>query len=232
MLLSALLAAFSGLAQARPVALGGVLISPEVQTRPLTGAVEGLPVEVLPRLGVAVQNSSSGLSLSYAGRTLTFVGSRWLAQNIASVPATLPVPEGLGGGLYVPLSVLAVLGVPTLADTPDVLDFAQAGAAPISPVRPVPAQPNPVPANPVPASLVPASPVLPMPPIIQPPVIQPPVTQPPAPPTLPVPPGFTPVAALSSVRSSRTLDRNIELQRVVMEFSAPVASPCSVTAAE
>ena len=101
MLLSALLAAFSGLAQARPVALGGVLISPEVQTRPLTGAVEGLPVEVLPRLGVAVQNSSSGLSLSYAGRTLTFVGGRWLAQNIASVPATLPVPEGLGGGLYV-----------------------------------------------------------------------------------------------------------------------------------
>ena len=186
------------------MALGGVLISPEVQTRPLTGAVEGLPVGVLPRLGVVVQNSASGLSLSYVGRTLTFVGGRWLAQNIASVPATLPVPEGLGGGLYVPLSVLAVLGIATLADTPDVLDFAQAGAAPISPLRPIPAPANPVPANP-------------------PPIIQPPVTQPPAPPTLPVPPGFTPVAALASVRSSRTLDRNIELQRVVMEFSAQVS---------
>ena len=221
------------------MALGGVLISPEVQTRPLTGAVEGLPVGVLPRLGVSVQSGASGLSLSYGGRTLTFVGGRWLAQNIANVPATLPVPESIGGGLYVPLSVLAVLGVPTLADTPDVLDFAQAGTvqpspgvvlrAPTSPAQPDPAPFNSAPFNsapfnPVPSSPAPANPVQPAvpvtPPVIQPPIIQPPVTQPPA---LPVAPGFTPVAALASVRSSRTLDRNIELQRVVIEFSAQVA---------
>ena len=216
------------------MALGGVLISPEVQTRPLTGAVEGLPVGVLPRLGVSVQSGASGLSLSYGGRTLTFVGGRWLAQNIATVPATLPVPEGLGGSLYVPLGVLAVLGVPTLADTPDVLDFAQAGTGQTSPgvvlrVPTSPAQPDPAPSNPAPSNPVPSNPVQPAvpvtPPVTQPPVTQPPVTQPPVtqPPALPVTPGFTPVAALASVRSSRTLDRNIELQRVVMEFSAPVA---------
>ena len=224
MLFSAVLAAVSGLAQARPVALGGVLISPEVQTRPLTGAVEGLPVGVLPRLGIVVQNSSSGLSLSYAGRSLNFVSGRWLAQNIATVPATLPVPEGIGGGLYVPLSVLAVLGVPTLADTPDVLDFAQAGAAPTSPGVVLRA-----PTSPVPGSPVPSNPVLPAAPA--PPVIQPPVTQPPAPPTLPVAPGFTPVAALASVRSSRTLDRNIELQRVVKSSAPRSPIPCSATPA-
>ena len=217
-LLTALgLSAVLGLAGARPVALGGVMTSPRTETKPLSGGTEGLPVWFLPRLGVTVQNSAGSLSLSYAGRSLNFVSGRWLAQNIGTVPAVLPVPELYGGSLHVGVSVLAVLGVPVLADTPDVLDYAPAGApgSLTGEIAPVGVQPQPV-----------APPLVPVPPVTQPPVTPSPVTQPPAPqPPIvqPPQPPFTPLASLTSVRRSRSLDRNIELQRVVLELSAPVA---------
>ena len=227
-LLTALgLSAVLGLAGARPVALGGVMTSPRIETKPLPGGTEGLPVWFLPRLGVTVQNTAGTLSLSYAGRSLNFVSGRWLAQNIGTVPAVLPVPELYGGSVHVGVSVLAVLGVPVLADTPDVLDYAPAGApgSLTGEIAPVEVQPQPVAPLLVPVPLVPVPPVtqppvapLPVapPPVIQPPVPQPPIVQPPQPP-------FTPLARLTSVRSSRSLDRNIEVQRVVLELSAPVA---------
>lgn len=217
-LLTALgLSAVLGLAGARPVALGGVMTSPRTETKPLSGGTEGLPLWFLPRLGVTVQNSAGSLNLSYAGRSLNFVSGRWLAQNIGTVPAVLPVPELYGGSLHVGVSVLAVLGVPVLADTPDVLDYAPAGApgSLTGEIAPVGVQPQPV-----------APPLVPVPPATQPPVTPSPVTQPPAPqPPIvqPPQPPFTPLASLTSVRSSRSLDRNIELQRVVLELSAPVA---------
>jgi hypothetical protein len=262
LLLSAALAVaqFAGVAQARPVALGGVLISPRIETKPLAGPggtiTEGLPVWFLPRLGVQV-STVGGLTLSYGPRSLTFIGGRWMAQGFVDVPATLPVPEPYNGSLHVPLSILTVLGVPALADTPDVLDFAVPGT-PI-PVTPAGASPGAVPvAHPPaaqppavqpPATQPPATPSsAPRPPVARPPVLLPsvplpasqlPTAQPPPPPTQlpaaqppaaqpsgtqpPVTTGFVPLAALLSVRSSRTLDRNIELQRVVLEFSAAAA---------
>ncbi|WP_407540693.1 phosphodiester glycosidase family protein [Deinococcus radiomollis] len=245
LLLSAALAVaaqFAGMAQARPVALGGVLTTPRIETKPLTGpsgtVTEGLPVWFLPRLGIQVR-PGGGLTLAYGGRSLTFVAGRWMAQGFAGVPATLPVPETYNGSLHVPLSILTLLGVQTLADTPEVLDFAVAttpgaasgvvlGGIPAVPPSAVPVTQPPVvqPPNVQPVTQPPAlqpSVALPVPqlPVIQSPVAQPPVVQP------PVTPAPVPVAALLSVRSSRSLDRNIELQRVVLEFSA--AAPYTVS---
>jgi len=77
-----------GMAAARPVALAGVLTSPRIETKPLDGNVEGLPVWFLPRLGVTVRNTDGLLSLSYGGAVLSFQGGRWAASGLSAVPIT------------------------------------------------------------------------------------------------------------------------------------------------
>ncbi|ULH15096.1 hypothetical protein MF271_14210 [Deinococcus sp. KNUC1210] len=208
----------------RTVALQGQLTSPRIETKLLPSGLEGLPVWFLPRLGVSVRNAPDALSLGYGPLTLTYTSAfGWSAQTSAgtSAPgaqllAALPAPENLGSSLHVSLSVLRLLNVPLLADTPEVLDFGlPALRMPTSSLPPAA-----VPTTP------PSTPVTVTPPPVTPLPSTPPVTVTPTPPTTPVVtppagPGFTPVATLASVRSSRTVNRNIELQRVVMEFDGP-----------
>ena len=66
------LPAFLPLAEARPIAIGGVLVGPALESRPLNGSADGVPLGVLPRLGVVVRGAglsgAAALSLGYADR--------------------------------------------------------------------------------------------------------------------------------------------------------------------
>lgn len=182
-----------GAACARPVAIAGVLTSPRIETKTLPSGREGLPVWFLPQLGVQILNTPGDLRLSYGGVSLRFTPKGgWNG-------AGLPAPELLNGSVHVSLSVLRALGVPLLEDAPQVLDFA---------ARPLVLTP------PAPDTPLPAEPPTSQPPAIQPPAVQPPAVQP-AVPALPLAP-----APLTTIRSSRALNRATETQRVVLEFGA------------
>ncbi|WP_229776061.1 phosphodiester glycosidase family protein [Deinococcus ruber] len=211
----------------RTVALQGQLTSPRIETKLLPSGLEGLPVWFLPRLGVSVRNAPDALNLGYGPLTLTYTpASGWSAQTTAGalapgaqLLAALPVPENLGSSLHVALSVLRLLNVPLLADTPEVLDFGlpalRMPTSSLPPAATPTAPPSPLPSTPLPVTPLPSTSTPPVPPAAPPSQpSQPVVTPPPG-------PGFTPVATLASVRSSRTVNRNIELQRVVMEFDGP-----------
>ncbi|GGM11801.1 hypothetical protein GCM10010841_20440 [Deinococcus aerophilus] len=227
-------------AGARPVAIAGLPQAAALDTRTLPGG-EMLAVWTLPRLGVSVRNDPEDLRLLLGTRELRYSpATGWRALGFAWT-GRLAAPQQVGVSLYVPLAALKLLGVRTLADAPGLLDFAapvsvpqdtlppsdpsaqtagsgpgSAGAAVTAPRPRVPA-PTPPPSAPVlPAvSVAPAVPTLPHPPAPAAPAPALPV--PPAAPTLNVPV----VAHLDTVRVSRTLYRTVEVQRVVLELSAP-----------
>ncbi|MFC4637569.1 phosphodiester glycosidase family protein [Deinococcus hohokamensis] len=206
------------MAGARPLAIGGTLQSAAVATRVVAGT-EMLAVWTLPRLGVSVRNDPLDLRLLLGSRELRYSpDTGWRAVGF-TLGSPLPVPQLVGGSLYVPLDALRLLNVGVLADTPDLLDVAappSVPAATLPPTRPAqgPAAQSPGVSSPaVPTSQTPAP-------------ASPPVSQTPATPALPTP-SFTPVARLDTVRVSRTLYRTVEVQRVVLELSAEV--PHTVT---
>lgn len=180
-------------AHARPVAIAGEVLHPIIETKTLPSGREGLPVWFLARLGVSVHNAPDDLQLTFGPRTLQYTPAGWRGTRAATTG--LSAPELFGGSLHVPLDVLRALGVPVLADAPDVLDLAAT----------VPGMPTPT-TTPAPTR---------------------PVTSTPTPtPSAPTPPPAA-GAQLASVRSSRTLNRNLETQRVVLEFSG--TTPYQVT---
>ncbi|WP_174369034.1 phosphodiester glycosidase family protein [Deinococcus sp. JMULE3] len=164
-----------------------------------------LPVWTLPRLGVTVRNDPADLRLQLGTRELRFAPvTGWRAVGF-TLSGPLPVPQLSGGSLLVPLSALGALGVPVLADTPALLDF----AAPTS----------------VPTATLPPSPDLTSAPQ---PTLQPAPQPTPGPSPLPGPPPSPTFAVnLDTVRVSRTLHRTVEVQRVVLELSG--AAQSSVT---
>ncbi len=193
-----------GAALARPVAVQGGVLHPVIETKVLPSGREGLPVWFLARLNVTVLNQPDMLRLEYGARRLQFTDNSWQAAGFTA-QTRLPAPETYAGSLHISLDVLRALGVPILADTPDVLDFSGAPASPTAPPPSPPVTP--------PASVTPTSPPAPS-------------TPPAASPTPTSPPAVTPPGSgsqLGVIRSSRRVDRNLEVQRVVLEFSAPVA---------
>ncbi|WP_291430085.1 phosphodiester glycosidase family protein [Deinococcus sp.] len=206
-LLSALLA--SGVVAARPVAIGGLRQSAGLDSRQFVSG-EALAVWTLPRLGVAVRNDPQDLRLRLGARELQFSpGSGWRATGF-TLGARLPAPELAGGSLFVPLSALLALGVPVLADTPDLLDFAAPARVPSVTLPPslAPSSAAPVaaagtaaatPTGAAQAATVPG------------------VAGQSALPT----PTFVPTANLNTVRVSRSMHRSVEVQRVVLEFNVP-----------
>ncbi|GGL68258.1 hypothetical protein GCM10010840_02810 [Deinococcus aerolatus] len=244
----------AGTALARPTAIGGLRQSAGVDSRTLGGA-EMLAVWTLPRLGVAVRNDPLDLRLLLGKRELRYAPGRgWTALGF-TLSGTLPAPVTEGGSLHVPLRALELLGVRVLTDTPGLLGFAAPTSVPTAtllpsdggPERPVvrppaasapsaapapvsaPAPPasapspaaSPTPAAPVPTAPTPAPPLPVLPPVPAPPSQTP--TPPPLLPSLSVPR----VANLDTVRVSRTLYRTVEVQRVVLDLSAPVAQTVS-----
>ncbi|PTA69139.1 phosphodiester glycosidase family protein [Deinococcus arcticus] len=148
-------ALLGGAAGARPVAIGGLLQSGAVDTRQFAGG-EALAVWTLPRLGVAVRNDPQDVRLLYGARELRYApATGWRAIGFA-LTQRLPLPELAGGSLYVPLAALSALGVPVLADTPGLLDFAAPASVPAdtlppSPVTAAPVAPVPTPVTPAPS---------------------------------------------------------------------------------
>ncbi|THF68452.1 phosphodiester glycosidase family protein [Deinococcus sp. Arct2-2] len=227
-------------AAARPVAIGGVLQSAALETRVL-GVVESIAVWTLPRVGVSVRNDPRDVRLVYGARELRYrptevrgtglAGAGWTAVGF-SLTTPLPAPEVVNGSLHISLQALQLLGVRLLSDAPDVLDFAAPAVIPISTLPPSPVAPpptTPVPTAPV-ASPTPTRPPLtelqPLPTLpspVQPPAIQPIIVQPIAVQPLPTNPTLPALAHLDTVRVSRTLHRKVEVQRVVLELSAPAA---------
>ncbi|MBZ9714357.1 phosphodiester glycosidase family protein [Deinococcus multiflagellatus] len=158
MALALLGALLGGAAGARPVAIGGLVQGGAVDTRQFAGG-EALALWTLPRLGVAVRNDPQDVRLLYGTRELRYApATGWRAVGFP-LPQKLPLPELAGGSLYVPLAALTALGVPVLADTPGLLNFAAPASVPAdtlppSPVTPAPAPvPTPSPVPPPPAAL-------------------------------------------------------------------------------
>ena len=212
----------TGLAQARPVAIGGSVQAASVGTRWLGGTVGGtemLPVWALPRLGVEVRNDPNDLRLKWAGRELRYAPGRgWRALGL-TLGASLPAPQLEGQSLYAPLAALRLLGLPLEADAPDLLAF----AAPLRvPGETLPPSPDLPPSSDLPAA--PASPVVPAR------VPADAVTSAPAPARTSLSPLPDFGVRLQTVRVGRELHRQIETQRVVLEFSAPVVPEVQRTA--
>ncbi len=211
-----------------------------------------LPVWSLPRLGVSVRNDPRDLRLVYGSRELHYAPeSGWQTRGIRS-SSPLDPPYSLNGSLYVPLDALQRLGVRVLNDTPATLNFAPPALVPTVTLPPS-GQPSAAPALPsatpglAGTTPLPAAP--PVPPAGAPapaqagagpsqtssipqdaaqlaqtqlPQTQLPQNQPPQTP-LPQAQPPHPVANLNSLRISHTLHRNVEVQRVVMELTAPAA---------
>ncbi|QFP78389.1 hypothetical protein DAAJ005_13150 [Deinococcus sp. AJ005] len=246
----------AGSALARPTAIGGVPQSAGVDSR-LLGGTEMLAVWTLPRLGVSVRNDPQDLRLLLGKRELRYApGKGWTALGF-TLSGTLPTPVIANGSMQVPLRALQLLGVRVLTDTPSLLGFATPASVPTAtllpsdggPERPVirppiattppattpapsPVQSAPLAVQPAPTPAAPASPpptpaALPVPPEslpnIKPIPSLPAPTPPPLLPTLSVPK----VANLDTVRISRTLYRTVEVQRVVMDLSAPASQVIS-----
>ncbi|PYE54228.1 phosphodiester glycosidase family protein [Deinococcus yavapaiensis] len=190
-----LLATLLSVAAARPVAIGGQLTSPRVETKTLPSGQEGLPVWFLTRLGVDVLlNSPSEIRLRFANRELRWTGA-WSTPSLSA-------PEQLGGSWHVSLDVLRALGVTQVEDAPDIVDFPAPAAQGLTPeTAPASAYFSPFPTP-----------------------VQPPVSVP-APAPSPSPAPSAPPAApeegarLASTRTSRTLRRALETQRVVLELT-------------
>lgn len=216
--MSALLA--SGVAAARPVAIGGLRQSAGLDSRQFVSG-EALAVWTLPRLGVAVRNDPQDLRLQLGTRELRFSPQTgWRAVGF-TLSTKLPLPELAGGSLFVPLAALEVLGVRILADTPDLLDFAAPARVPTATLPPTPQAPAvPVSTVPAPTAQGPAAqvavPAAPRPAAAP---ERPAVSLPPVAPT----PSFQPTANLGTVRVSRSMHRSVEVQRVVLEFNVPDA---------
>lgn len=191
-----LLATLLSVAAARPVAIGGLVTSPRVETKALPSGLEGLPVWFLPRLGVDVLlNSPSEIRLRFGPRELRWTGA-WNAPSLSA-------PEQLGGSWHVSLDVLRTLGVTLLEDAPDIVDFPAPAAQGLTPET--------------------APPSAYLPPITTP--TPPPATTPlPSQNPAPTPPPSPPIARpdgprLTTVRTSRTVRRTMETQRVVLELT-------------
>lgn len=101
-------------AAARPVAIGGVPISPVIETKLLSGGREGLPIWFLPQLGLQTRNNPQDVWLSYGLRSLRYTAQGgWQATGfVMSVPLPAPERYGAGGSLHVGLEVLRALRVP------------------------------------------------------------------------------------------------------------------------
>ncbi|AWN24432.1 hypothetical protein DKM44_02910 [Deinococcus irradiatisoli] len=151
MLTLALLGSLLGAASARPVAIGGVPTSPVIETKPLSGEREGLPVWFLPRLGLQTRNNPQDLWLSYGTRSLRYTPQAgWSASGFKAAPLPPPERYGEGGSLHVSLDVLRALGVPLAGDERQ-LDVSVVRAGIETPAAPLPqvALVGAVPASPV-----------------------------------------------------------------------------------
>ncbi|CAM3802391.1 phosphodiester glycosidase family protein [Deinococcus frigens] len=236
----------AGKAEARPTAIGGVRQSAGVDSR-LLGGTEMLAVWTLPRLGVSVRNDPLDLRLLLGRRELRYApGQGWRALGFTlSGPLSAPATEG--GSLHVPLRALELLGVRVLTSTPALLGFATPASVPtvtLPPSEESAAAPNSTapnstapnaalspaatpaqPPTPSPASAPAAPPLTPVAPLAAPaalPTLQPIPTLPaPTPPPLIPSLSVSRVANLDTVRVSRTLYRTVEVQRVVLDLSAP-----------
>ena len=238
-------------AQARPVMIGTVLQAPAVATRQL-GGQEMLAVWTLPRLGVQVRNDPGDLRLRLGSRELRYApATGWQAVGL-SLGTPPPAPQLVGGSLYAPLAALRLLGVGVQRDAPELLTFAAPASVPgetlppsetapalerAVPGKSVKAQTTPAPARPAQSSAAQPSSVQPYPaptrtgapsaPGLESAPARAPGVPGPAP-SSPVGPA-APVAApsfaqtLVTVRVNRELRRTVELQRVVLELSAPAS---------
>ncbi|GGO27979.1 hypothetical protein GCM10008949_20200 [Deinococcus humi] len=237
----------SGMATARPTAIGGVRQSAGVDSK-LLGGTEMLAVWTLPRLGVSVRNDPLDLRLLLGKRELRYAPGRgWTALGL-TLSGKLPDPVTEGGSLHVPLRALELLGVRILTDTPGLLGFATPARVPTAtllpsdggPERPVIRPPvtvsPPTSAQTQPAALQPTPPASTAPAPITAPVTPPAAASPslqPVPSLPAPPPPLTPilsvpkVANLDTVRISRTLYRTVEVQRVVLDLSAPASQVVS-----
>lgn len=222
----ALLGTLGG-AQARSVVIGGSVQATAVDSRALLGG-EMLAVWTLPRLGVSVRNDPQDLRLQYGGRELRYApegGWQSVGFKLGALP--LPPPQSVNGSLYVPLTALKLLGIRIMGETPSSITFAPPAVVPTNTLPPslpisLPA-PTPVPPKPV----ITVAPVAPMP-LPTPSTPTPnPTTPTPTPEPAPVPQPAQPVANLNTVRVSRTVHRNIEVQRVVLELSGPAGQTVS-----
>lgn len=216
--------------QARTVAIGGVAQAPAVDSRVLSGT-EMLAVWTLPRLGVSVRNDPRDTRLQYGARELHYSPEGgWQALGFRLTSSLAP-PQSVNGSLYVPLAAVKLLGIRVVQEAQDVVDFAAPAVVPSltlgpSAESPAPAaKPPPPPAATKPFAAPPlpkASVTLPAPPTPT-PAAPTPATPPTSAPSVTSPANqpAQPVANLNTVRVSRTVHRNVEVQRVVLELSAP-----------
>ena len=223
----------SGAGLARTVAIGGVAQAAAVDSRVLGGS-EMLAVWTLPRLGMSVRNDPLDTRLQYGSRELRYSpGAGWVAVGFKS-SAPFPPPQSVNGSLYVPLAVIKLLGVRVVQEAADVIDFAAPAVVPSvtlgpsadAPVAVTPAVPGPVVKHmPAPAAPTASVTITPMPTVTPAPAPSMPAPSSPAPLTPPVPVSVPslqpaqPIANLNTVRVSRTIHRNVEVQRVVLELS-------------
>lgn len=218
----------AGAGEARRVAIGGVAQAPAVDSRML-GSAEMLAVWTLPRLGVSVRNDPLDTRLQYGSRELRFSPQTgWVAVGFRS-SAPFPAPQSLNGSLYVPLAAVKLLGVRVIQEAADVIDFAAPAVVPSVTLGP---SPDPL-ASPVQAPVAPAqvTPAAPVATVTVSPAPAAPTAPAPVPPVQGTAPGVTapsrqppqPVANLNTVRVSRAVYRNVEVQRVVLELSHEAA---------
>ena len=152
-------AALLASAQARPVLISGVPTRPVIETKPLSGGREGLPIWFLPQLGLETRNNPQDVWLSYGPRSLRYTADTgWIASGF-SLSGPLPAPERypVGGSLHISLEVLRALGVP-LGGTAAQLDVSvrRAGVeAPLPPTARV--SPTPAPSTGQPSAGQPAA---------------------------------------------------------------------------
>ncbi|MBB6098743.1 hypothetical protein HNR42_002178 [Deinobacterium chartae] len=194
-----LICALLASAEARPVWIGGVPTSPVIETKLLPSGREGLPVWFLPRLGISIRNSPQEVVLQYGQLTL-----RYTPETGWGNYRDLGAPEVFNNSVHVPVDVLRILGLPLLADAPEVLDVAVPAQVPAPPAASTTAPLSPAPAAPTrPATGATQAPPAPAPP-----------------PLLPVNP-VLPAPQLITVRRSLTQDGDDEVSRLVFEFSSP-----------
>lgn len=221
---------FLGGVQARTVAIGGVPQAPAVDSKTLAGT-EMLAVWTLPRLGVSVRNDPLDTRLLYGARELRYSPQAgWVAVGFRS-SAPFPAPQSVNGSLYVPLSAVKLLGVRVWKDTPDMIDFAAPAVVPTvtlgpSPVLATPEKPGLPPPPPAPAG-VRSVPVPIVKALVTFDVVPVPNVAAPSSPGVAAagdPNASQPnpaVANLNTVRVSHAVHRSVEVQRVVLELSAP-----------
>lgn len=164
-----------------------------------------LAVWVLPRLGIQVRNNPEQVRLRFGTRELRFSpATGWRALGF-SPPSRLrlAVPQLSEGSLYVPTQALEALGIIIMTDSPQLLEF----VAPAS----------------VPQTTLPAADPTEGTPVAAPGVVTPPpLSHQPKPPVASPSTVSQAVATLQTVRVGQTVNRNITVQRVVLELSGKV----------